>query len=147
MSDLQPRHPSPERGLDVTALTLDAGGRRVVAGVDLHVDPGECLGIVGESGSGKSLTLRGIAGLISSPLRLASGTVTIDGAEGARGRRGAREGVSMVFQDPAAALDPLIRVGSQIAAVRRRVRGRTAVDARRDAIDLLGPCTCQSPTC
>ncbi len=124
--------------LQVDGLDIADGARRLVGGVSLSLARGESLGLVGESGSGKSLTLRAIAGLLPAPLRIAAGAVDLDGVTRTAGaRRHAGPGVGIVFQDPAAALNPLMRVGAQIAAVRRYVRGRSAAEARTDTLELL----------
>jgi ABC-type dipeptide/oligopeptide/nickel transport system ATPase component len=101
-----------------------SGTAFAVDGVTLSVRRGECLGIVGESGAGKSLTLRAIVGLLPAGVRLHSGSVTLDGLPyaGADGR------IGMIFQEPKAALNPLMRIGDLIAeGLRARgVRGKAA---------------------
>lgn len=92
---------------------------RAVDGVTFAVQGGEALGIVGESGSGKTQTALSIMGLVPPPGRVAAGGVTFQGRDIAalsgdelRGLRG--DAVSMVFQDPESALNPVFTVGSQI---------------------------------
>ncbi|MHA3723262.1 ATP-binding cassette domain-containing protein [Leucobacter sp. HY1910] len=88
----------------VTDLTISAGSdAALVRGVSFDVAAGEALGIVGESGSGKSLTLRALLGLMPAGTAVAAGEA----------RAGGR--VGMVFQNPLTALDPLTRVGTQLA--------------------------------
>jgi oligopeptide/dipeptide ABC transporter ATP-binding protein len=99
------------------------GGRRVVqavAGVSFSVAPGEALAIVGESGSGKSATALSLTGLTREAGAQLRGSIEFEGADlmGAsqtqlRQVRGA--GIAMVFQDPMSALNPVQRIGSQIA--------------------------------
>jgi oligopeptide/dipeptide ABC transporter ATP-binding protein len=91
-----------------------------VHGVDLVVGAGERLGIVGESGSGKSLTMLAVMGLLSPPLEVLSGSIRLGGRElvGAteeelRAVRGSE--VAMIYQDPMTSLDPMFRVGDQVA--------------------------------
>lgn len=126
---------------DLDIARIGATGR-IVSGLTLSVAAGECVGLVGESGSGKSLTLRAIAALLPKSMRVTAGGVTVGGvalpmAAGGAGRKARRARIAMVFQDPSSALDPLMKVGAQIAAVRRHVRGRSRVDARQDALTLL----------
>src|SRR5262249_3973202 len=92
---------------------------RAVAGVSFGVGAGETVALVGESGSGKTVTALAIMGLVGGRGRVA-GDVRVDGTsvlglddESARRLRG-RE-VAMVFQDPLSALNPVRRVGDQIA--------------------------------
>jgi oligopeptide/dipeptide ABC transporter ATP-binding protein len=115
---------SGEPALVVSDLTI--GIRRkhatipIVHGVDLTVGAGERLGIVGESGSGKSLTMLAVMGLLSPPLEVLSGSIRLAGRElvGAsedelRAVRGPE--VAMIYQDPMTSLDPMFRVGDQVA--------------------------------
>jgi oligopeptide/dipeptide ABC transporter ATP-binding protein len=92
----------------------------LVHGVDLTVAAGERLGIVGESGSGKSLTMLAVMGLLAPPLEVLSGSIRLAGREmvGAsetelRAIRGTE--VGMIYQDPMTSLDPMLRVGRQVA--------------------------------
>ncbi|MEN0136385.1 MAG: ABC transporter ATP-binding protein [Rhodococcus sp. (in: high G+C Gram-positive bacteria)] len=95
-----------------------------VQGVDLTVARGEVVAVVGESGSGKSTTAHAILGLLSGSGRVVGGTVTFDGerldtkSERALERvRGAR--IGLVPQDPTTSLNPVLRVGAQVAEVLR----------------------------
>ncbi|ETK35103.1 ATP-binding cassette domain-containing protein [Microbispora sp. ATCC PTA-5024] len=118
--------------LDVAGLTIRAGGRELVSGVSFSVEPGGRLGLIGESGSGKSLTALAVLGLLP-PGMTASGAVVLDvpgagrtdvlGAGERRLNRVRGRAVSAVFQEPLTALDPLMRVGRQIAEPLRRRRG------------------------
>lgn len=131
-----------ESVLSVEGLAVAARHSPIVADVDLRVTRGEAVGIVGESGSGKSLLLKAVMALLPPGLAVTAGRVTLDGAvlppapaRAARAARGHR--IGLVLQDPATALDPLMRVGDQIAEVRRHVVGRDRSAARRDALELL----------
>jgi peptide/nickel transport system permease protein len=116
---------------------------RAVGGVDLQIQPGECLGLIGESGSGKSVTALSIMGLVASPPgKITGGSVYYRGEElvGApyellRSLRGRK--VAYIFQDPLATLHPLYTVGDQlIEAV--RVHGNVPkAEARAHAIEQL----------
>ncbi|MCX5040109.1 dipeptide ABC transporter ATP-binding protein [Streptomyces coelicoflavus] len=122
-------------------FTTETGTVHAVRGVSLHVAPGETLALVGESGSGKSTVALAAMGLLSGNAR-ATGRAVVDGTdivgadeERLSGLRGST--VSMVFQEPATALDPLSRVGKQIAEVIRNHRRISAADAAERAVELL----------
>src|SRR5580658_4206574 len=107
------------RNLQV-GLRTKAGITPLVRGIDLDVHAGERVGVVGESGSGKSLTLLAVMGLLSPPLEITGGSIKLDGTElaGAKERvlRGLRgSSMAMIYQDPMTSLDPVQRVGGQIA--------------------------------
>ncbi|WP_246731863.1 dipeptide/oligopeptide/nickel ABC transporter permease/ATP-binding protein [Methylocapsa sp. S129] len=121
-------------------------GRAIYAavdGVDMAIAPGESVGIVGESGSGKTVTALSILGLVATPPgRIVGGEILHYGEELAsatlsrlqeiRGRR-----IAYVFQDPQSTLNPLIRIGEQIAESIRRHQGKSAAEAMRLAVALL----------
>jgi oligopeptide/dipeptide ABC transporter ATP-binding protein len=113
-----------------------------VKGVDLAIDEGEVLGVVGESGSGKSLTCRSVMGLISPPGRIAAGSIRFDGDEvrelkGKRLRDLRAHSIGMVSQDPFASLNPLFKVGAQVAETLRVNRGMSRKAANTEALSLL----------
>ncbi|SDS58931.1 peptide/nickel transport system ATP-binding protein [Brevibacterium sandarakinum] len=105
-------------GLDVTFST-DGGDVHAVKNVTLSVTPGEVLAIVGESGSGKTVTARSILGLLPETAQR-SGAVIVSGKDvlsvsGEQLRKMRGTDVSMVFQEPSTALNPVYTVGWQIA--------------------------------
>ena len=131
--------------LDVRDLrvTLPTAGGPVEAlrGVDLALDRGQTLGLIGESGCGKSLTALALMGLLPEGARVA-GSIRLDGRElvglpEARWRELRGDRVAMVFQEPMTALNPLHRVGRQIAEPLRLHRGLDAAAARAEALRLL----------
>lgn len=135
--------------LDVAGLTVRSASGALVRDVSFSLAPGERLGLIGESGSGKSLTSLAVTGLLPDALR-ASGSVLLDGHQvvGTRDAdlRPLRGPVAqIVFQEPLTALDPLMRVGTQIAEPLRRhlgLRGaelRSAVAAALDEVALSEP--------
>jgi peptide/nickel transport system ATP-binding protein len=109
------------RGLDI-ALPAHADRALAVEGIDLDVARGEILCLVGESGSGKSVIAHATMGLLPPALRIVGGTIDVGGEsiagapeERLRGLRCTR--MAMVFQEPATALNPLMRCGAQIDEV------------------------------
>jgi oligopeptide/dipeptide ABC transporter ATP-binding protein len=123
---------------------FDVPGSPVVAvdDVSFHVRKGETLGLVGESGSGKSVTAFSILQLLQAPGRIAGGQVLFEGRDllslpesQVRSVRGA--GIGLIFQEPMAALNPVMRVGAQIAESLLVHRQATRREARARAIDLL----------
>ncbi|SDS96103.1 peptide/nickel transport system ATP-binding protein [Brevibacterium siliguriense] len=117
----------PENLLEVRDLTITAAGADapVLHDVSLSLAPGERVGLIGESGSGKSLTAQSVMGLLPEELH-ARGQVHLQGHSGnlleanEKTLAGLRSDiVSMVFQEPMSALNPLMRIGDQIAEVLR----------------------------
>jgi oligopeptide/dipeptide ABC transporter ATP-binding protein len=116
---------------------LARGVLRAVDGASFDVRRGEALGLVGESGSGKTMALRALVGLLPRAARPAAGAILFEGEDLARSspdrrRRVRGREIAIVFQEPMTALNPVMRVGDQIAEGplarlgygRRRARGR-----------------------
>jgi peptide/nickel transport system ATP-binding protein len=113
-----------------------------VNGVSFSVCPGEVLCILGESGSGKSVTLRAMMRLLPARSARIEGAIRIDGRDvlalDKRGLRELRGGlVSMIFQEPMTALDPVYTIGAQIAETVTRHRGGSRSAGRARALELL----------
>ncbi len=119
-----------------------AGVLRAVEGVSFGLDRGEILGLVGESGSGKSVTGFSLIGLVDPPGRIVGGSVRFEGRElvglaapEMRKLRGKR--IAMVFQDPAATLNPVLTIGEQMALAVRAHDNVSEAAARERATTLL----------
>jgi oligopeptide/dipeptide ABC transporter ATP-binding protein len=130
------------RGLR-TSFFIRSGELRVVDGIDLEIDEGEVVGLVGETGAGKSVTAYSIIALLKKPGRVVDGEVLWDGRDlrklserkleqDVRGKE-----ISMIFQSPREALNPVIRVGRQITQVLRIKRGMSEKEADAEAVRLL----------
>jgi oligopeptide/dipeptide ABC transporter ATP-binding protein len=125
-----------------TVFDTPAGQLRAVNGVSFDIRKGETLGLVGESGSGKSVTAFSIIRLVQPPGRITAGRVVFRGVElsaipEAEMRRIRGAGIGFVFQEPMAALNPVMRVGAHITEALTVHGLATRADARRRAIDLL----------
>ena len=129
------------RNLNVKFVTRDRT-IHAVSGVDFDLANGEVLCILGESGSGKSVTLRALMRLNPPSRTVMAGTVEVGGhnivsvserqMENIRGRE-----VSMIFQEPMTALDPVFTIGQQITETVIRHEGATKAEAHQRARDLL----------
>ncbi|MBX5170937.1 ABC transporter ATP-binding protein [Rhizobium sp. NZLR1b] len=122
---------------------LDSGPRTLLDAVSLDLGKGEILGLVGESGSGKSLFCRSLVRLLpSSLLKIESGSVLLEGRDLMRVDGGemlkVRGGeIGMIFQNPTSHLDPVMRIGDQIAEGIRYHQSLGVREARAAATEIL----------
>jgi peptide/nickel transport system ATP-binding protein len=129
------------RGLSV-AFRTERGPVQALDGVDLAIAPGETVALVGESGSGKTVAALALMRLLPRTARIAAGSAVFEGEDllampEARLQqvRGAR--IGMVFQEPMTSLNPVLRVGEQVAEPLVLHRGLTPRQALAEARDLL----------
>jgi peptide/nickel transport system ATP-binding protein len=126
-----------------TVFDLASGPAPAVDDLSFEVRPGETLGLVGESGSGKSVAALSIMRLVQPPGRISGGSIRFKGRElltlpepEMREVRGA--GIALIFQEPMTALNPVFRIGDQVAET-LLVHGRISRrDARARVVELLG---------
>ncbi|MBD8874715.1 oligopeptide/dipeptide ABC transporter ATP-binding protein [Roseibium polysiphoniae] len=121
-----------------------------INGLNLSLQPGEMLGLLGESGSGKSVTLKTLLRLLPPKRSELEGSVRVNGTDvmSLSGKALARHRggeVSMIFQEPALALDPVYTVGEQIAETVMRHKGVSRVAAMDVALDMLTRVRIPSP--
>ena len=130
--------------LEVKGLSVSFAGKEVVHGIDFSIAPGEKLALVGESGSGKTVTALSLLRLVQNASL--GGSAVFQGRDGEvdllsiserqlRGIRG--QDISMIFQEPMTALNPLFSVGDQIAEVLQLKMGLTQSESALAAIKLL----------
>ena len=130
------------RDLHVSFAT-EEGTVRAVDGVSFSVERGEIVAVVGESGSGKSVTAMTLMGLTRSPNASFAGSATLEGTELVSASeselqrvRGAR--IAMVFQDPMSSLNPVMRIGAQIAEqIRAHEHSVSHEQAMERAVELM----------
>ncbi|WP_210496007.1 ABC transporter ATP-binding protein [Microvirga antarctica] len=123
-------------------VAIEIGGARVVDGVSITASAGRIVALVGESGCGKSLTALSILRLLPKAARFTGGTVELGGRvlsamseEQLAGVRG--DEVAIIFQEPIASLNPLMRAGEQVEEALRLHRGLGSAEARREAIAMM----------
>lgn len=124
-------------------FSTSAGVVRALDGVSFEVNAGETLAVLGESGSGKSVTAQAIMGLLPRPAgSIAAGRIVYNGVDLAaeplqRVRELCATEIAMIFQDPLSSLNPVFRIGYQIAEPFRRRRGIGKREAWNRALELL----------
>ncbi|HBI92852.1 MAG TPA: peptide ABC transporter ATP-binding protein [Terrisporobacter glycolicus] len=133
-----------------TSFFTPKGEVEALRDVSFNIGRKEIVGLVGESGSGKSITSKSIMGLISHPGKVVGGEILFDGKDLVKVdekemRKIRGNEISMIFQDPMTALNPLIKVGKQISEVLMRHEKLRKKEAREKAIDLLAMVGIPSP--
>ena len=125
-----------------TDIEIRSGVVRALSGVDLHVNPGETLGIVGESGSGKTMTALSLMGLLPQGGKVSSGSIILDGQDltqlplkEKRKLRGTK--VGMIFQDPLTSLNPTMKIGLQVCEPLRVHEKLSKREALARAVEIL----------
>ncbi|HYA85820.1 MAG TPA: ABC transporter ATP-binding protein [Nitrospirota bacterium] len=140
--------------LDIQGLTTHfftrSGVIKAVDNLSLAIQKGSVLGLVGESGCGKTVTALSILNLVPYPGKIIAGKILFEGrdvlalpADEMRSIRGAR--ISMIFQEPMTALNPVFTVGNQIAEVLTAHQDVTRKEALKSAVDLLHSVGIPSP--
>jgi peptide/nickel transport system ATP-binding protein len=136
--------PDPVLVVDNLTIALPRGMDRThaVRDISFALEPGKVLCIVGESGSGKSVTANAVMGLLPSTLDVAGGSIRLRGQELLRLRPEERRSlygrvVSIIFQDPLSALNPLMTVGAQIAEVMDAHPAAAPANRRERVLELL----------
>ena len=132
--------------LDVQHLTVSFGNVPVVRDLSFRLFKGRTLCLVGESGSGKSMTAFSLMRLVPEPGRIVSGSLLFAGEDllkldekAMRGRRG--RDISMIFQEPMTSLNPVLRIGGQIAEpleIHQKLSHREALEKAAELMALVG---------
>jgi len=128
--------------LEVNDLEVSFGPAKILRGVSFALEAGETLGVVGESGCGKSMTGFTLMGMLPRPGKVTNGTMKLDGVElttlkpkqwlDVRGDQ-----IALVMQDPFTSLNPMMRVGDQIAEALRLHQNLSKDAARKEAVKML----------
>lgn len=127
--------------LKIEDLTVEVerSGNRILNGIGLEIGAGEIVGLVGESGSGKSMTSLATMGILPFGIHQTSGRFFVDDVDATGQRhRSVESRFAMIFQNPRDSLNPLMRVGQQIARMVALHQGLGRKDAVAEAIELLG---------
>ncbi|BCB18931.1 ABC transporter ATP-binding protein [Bosea sp. ANAM02] len=128
--------------LAIEGLAIEIDGNRIVDGVSLGVETGRILAIVGESGCGKSLTALSVLGLLPGAAQVSAGSIRLGGREltglsEAELSQVRGNDATIIFQEPVASLNPLMRVGEQVEEALLLHRGLSRAAAREEAIAIM----------
>jgi oligopeptide transport system ATP-binding protein len=128
--------------LAVRDLEVSFGRAKILRGVTFDLEEGETLGVVGESGCGKSMTGFTLMGMLPHPGKVTNGSILLDGRElttiSSREWLDVRgDQIALVMQDPFTSLNPMMRVGEQIAEALRLHQDLSRDAARKEAIRML----------
>ncbi|CAA7602163.1 Putative ABC transporter [Acididesulfobacillus acetoxydans] len=129
-----------------TYFYTEAGIVKAVNGVNFRLEKGQSLGVVGESGSGKSITALSVMGLIKPPGKVVSGEILLQGQNLLKKSRKELEkirgnDIAMIFQDPMTSLNPVLRVGEQIAeavVLHRKVKRKEGWNVALEMLKKVG---------
>lgn len=128
--------------LEVRDLEVSFGSTRILRGISFDLEAGQTLGVVGESGCGKSMTGFAIMGMLQRPGRISNGSIKLDGRElvglPEREMRKVRgEQIALVMQDPFTSLNPMMRVGDQIAEALVLHQDMKHAEAWKKSVEML----------
>lgn len=115
---------------------------QAVRGVSFSVGEGEIVGLVGESGSGKSVTMKAVLGILPENAEISSDSLTLNGVDLSKlnedeYRKMRGKDMTMIFQDPMTALNPLVKVGKQLEEVILRHSNCSKAEAKKKAVEML----------
>ncbi len=132
------------------ALPMGRARREIIRDISFSILPGEAYGLVGESGSGKSVTSLAVMGLLKKPLATTAGKILFKGTDlrglSARAMRQLRgDRITMIFQEPMTALNPLSTVGRQIAEMFVLHQGKGWTEASALAVEALASVRVPAP--
>lgn len=137
--------------LEVRNLEVSFGPTKILRGVSFDLEAGQTMGVVGESGCGKSMTGFAVMGMLQSPGKISAGSVKLEGKElvGLREKdlrqiRG--DMIGLVMQDPFTSLNPMMRIGDQIAEAFVLHQGLKKREARNRAVEMLEMVGVPAPT-
>jgi oligopeptide/dipeptide ABC transporter ATP-binding protein len=128
--------------LEVRDLEVSFGSLKILRGISFDLEAGQTLGIVGESGCGKSMTGFAIMGMVPIGGKISNGSIKLDGKElvglkekHLREVRG--EQIALVMQDPFTSLNPMMRIGDQIAEALKLHHGLNKQEAWKQSVEML----------